>query len=148
MNVAVAKAVKLSILSLPAHLPIVRAAAEKVCQMVGFDELQIGKIVLSIDEALTNVIKHAYGQTEDKPIDVELIPTSKPVGLRICVRDYADGVDVTEIRARNVGQMRPGGFGVRIMNECMDSVEYALAPGGGTVLTMIKSITGDDGGVG
>ena len=62
------KAIELRIFSLPAHLPPVRAAIEKVCEMIGFDATAIGKIVLSVDEALTNVIKHAYRGAGDQAI--------------------------------------------------------------------------------
>ena len=39
----------------------------------------------------------------------------------------------------DLADIRPGGLGVHIMTECMDSVEFAPADGGGTLLTMTKS---------
>ena len=66
MNIPPDRPVRLGILSLPAHLPIVRAATEKVCELIGFDEHSASAVVLSVDEALTNVIRHAYHGADDK----------------------------------------------------------------------------------
>ncbi len=135
------RAVKLDILSTAGHLPIVRAATEKACEMVGFDSESTGKIVLSVDEALTNIIKHAYQGSDDQPIEIELTPFDRDDkrGLRICVRDYGVVADPSEIKSRDLEDVRPGGLGVHIMNECMDHVEYHPAPDGGTLLTMTKT---------
>ena len=142
MNSLTEKPIKLCIFSLPAHLPVVRAAMEKVCEMVGFDADAIGNVVLSVDEALSNVIKHAYSGAEDQPIEVELTPfeASQQRGVRIRLRDYGRCVDPGEIKSRNLADVRPGGLGVHIINECMDHVEFAPAEGGGTQLIMTKIV--------
>ena len=134
--------VKLSILSTPQHLCVVRAAAEALCRSLGFDEQSATHVVLSVDEALTNVIRHAYDGAEDQPIEVELagLDASQGEGLRICIRDHGRAVDPGAIRSRDLDDVRPGGLGVHIMNECMDCVEYRRAEGGGTVLTMTKRL--------
>ena len=140
--------VRLVIRSCPSHLPIVRAATEKMCDLVGFDERTAGRVVLSVDEALTNVIRHAYGGADDRPIEIEMapLPGPEPPGLRIVLRDYGPAVDPEDIRPRDLDDVRPGGLGVHIMRHCMDEVEYAEAPGGGTLLTMIKRVGDDDEG--
>jgi anti-sigma regulatory factor (Ser/Thr protein kinase) len=136
------KPVKLSISSTPGHLCVVRAAAEALCRALGFDEQAATHVVLSVDEALSNVIRHAYGGAEDQPIEVELgaMDASQGVGLRICIRDHGRSVDPAAIRSRDLDDVRPGGLGVHIMNECMDCVEYRPGEGGGTVLTMTKRL--------
>ena len=136
------KPIRLSILSTPAHLPVVRAALEKMCEAIGFDAEAVGKIVLSADEALANIIQHAYRGADDKPIDIELSPLVEEPhrGLRICIRDYGEHVDRSRIRSRDLADVRPGGLGVHIMTHCMDELEYRPADGGGTVLTMVKDI--------
>lgn len=142
MNLPLGKSVELKILSLPAHLPVVRAATERMCQMVGFDAEMTGGVVLSVDEALTNIIKHAYDKAEDRPIDIELAPfrNGRKQGLRIVLRDYGKVVDRSRIKSRDLSDIRPGGLGVHIINQCMDLVDYRPAAGGGTRLTMEKSI--------
>ena len=133
--------VRLTIASTPAHLPVVRAALERLCELMGFDEETRGGIVLSVDEALTNVIRHAYQGAPDKRIDV----TFRPVGgggaaLEVELRDWGTPVPPEQIRPRDLADVRPGGPGVHIMKNCMDEVSYAPAPEGGTLLKMIKRL--------
>jgi anti-sigma regulatory factor (Ser/Thr protein kinase) len=140
--------IKLWIFSTPAHLPIVRAATERLCGALGFDEQTTTRVILSVDEALSNVIRHAYGGAEDQPIEVELAPLGPPPaqGLRIRIRDHGRPVDAGRIRPRDLDDVRPGGLGVHIMTECMDHLEYRPAEDGGTVLTMFKRLSAAGGG--
>ena len=142
MNLPLNKPIRVSILSAPAHLPVVRAAVEELCKEVGFTADTTGKIILSLDEALTNIIRHAYGGAADKPIELELTPlgADDPKGLRILLRDYGQAVDRSQIKSRSLHHVRPGGLGVHIMSQCMDRVDYTAADGGGTTLTMIKNL--------
>ena len=142
------KTVQLTVFSLPAHLPVVRAATERMCQLIGFDADAAGKIVLSVDEAMTNIIKHAYQGADDKPIEIHLTPIRHRgrKGLRICLRDYGRVVDRSRIRSRDLADVRPGGLGVHIMSECMDQVDYRAAEGGGTLLTMLKLLASPEEG--
>ena len=128
--------------------PVVRAAVEKACRMVGFKECIIGRVVLSVDEALANIIKHAYEGDQDQPIKVELRPfrNGDGAGLRVRLRDYGLVVDRSKIKSRDLADVRPGGLGVHIMTDCMDVVEYQPADGGGTLLTMEKRIQLDEEG--
>jgi len=136
------KPLRLSICSSPTHLPVVRAALEKMCETIGFDAEAIGKVILSADEALTNVIKHAYRGAEDRTIDIELTPLCEGPcpGLRIRIRDYGQYVDPSRIRSRDLDDVRPGGLGVHIMTQCMDELEFRPAEGTGTILTMTKRV--------
>jgi anti-sigma regulatory factor (Ser/Thr protein kinase) len=142
------KPIRMVIFSTPEHLPIVRAATERMCALIGFDADHVTRAVLSVDEAMTNIIRHAYAGADDQPIEVELtaVGTDPPEALRICIRDYGRTVDPDTIRSRDLADVRPGGLGVHIMNECMDSLEYRQAEGGGTMLTMIKRLPAAEGG--
>jgi len=140
--------VKLTICSTPEHLSVVRAATEKVCRAIGFDEKGTTQVILSVDEALTNVIRHAYGGREDQPIDIELAADREAPagGVRIRIRDYGSFTGPVAARRPEPQALRPGGLGVYIMQECMDLVEYERADGGGTLLTMLKRLPPPDGG--
>ena len=134
--------VKLSILSTPDHLPVVRAALERLCALIGFDEASVGDVVLAVDEALTNVIRHAYDGRADRPIEVTLRPLSpgESPRLEIRLRDWGRQTDLARIKSRDLDEIRPGGLGVHIMKRCMDSVRYDHVPDGGTLLTMVKAL--------
>ena len=140
MNPPPDQTIEMRIASAPGHLPVVRAATGKVCELIGFDEDATGGIILSVDEALANIIKHAYQGAADQPIEIQWTPFSNKdgLGLRICLRDHGRVVDRAQIKSRDLKDVRPGGLGVHIMHECMDEVDYAPAEGGGTLLTMVK----------
>lgn len=142
------QSIDIRILSTPGHLPVVRAAMEKVCEMAGLDSDAAGHVVLSVDEALANIIRHAYDNAADQPIEVSIQVTGRPPErtLRIRLRDYGRVVDPAEIRSRDLADIRPGGLGVHIIKECMDGMEYRPAEGGGTLLTLTKALAGCDDG--
>ena len=117
-----------------------RSALEKFCQHLGFDEEATHRVVLSVDEALTNVIRHAYDGDAEQPIEIDLTPLgdSGSEGLSVRLRDYGKTVDPSKIRSRDLSDVRPGGLGVYIMNTCMDRVQYRPAKGSGTELILVK----------
>jgi len=142
MNLVPRKPIELRFRSSPAHLPVVRAAIEKICELLAMDDETVGAVVLSVDEAITNVIKHAYKGNDDKPIDVTLTPVGVdgPHALTITLGDRGKYVDPATFKPRDLADVRPGGLGVHIILECMDEVTYAPREGGGTLLTMTKTL--------
>jgi anti-sigma regulatory factor (Ser/Thr protein kinase) len=133
---------RMTILSRPGNLPGVRKEAERICGELGFDAAATGAVMLSVDEALSNIIRHCYHGREDQRIDIEFTASGRPPeSLRIVLRDYGKFVDPATIKSRDLADVRPGGLGVHIINNCMDHVHYAPAEGGGTVLTLIKRIS-------
>ncbi len=133
----------IQICSQPSYLPVVRAALGKLCENIGFDGDTAGQVVLSVDEALTNIIRHACGGDPDQVIEIEFFPCCDPghEGLEIILRDYGKAIDPDQIKPRDLDEVRPGGLGLHIMKECMDIVEYTQAEGGGTRLRMFKNLT-------
>ena len=51
-------------------LCVVRAMLQKAAEVLQFQEADSRAIVRSVDEALTNVIRHAYGGREGLPIEL------------------------------------------------------------------------------
>ena len=133
------QALQLSIHSDPKELHDVRDSVERFVLDTGMGDENALTVVLALDEALTNVIRHAYDGQSDQPIDITVVPMDNE--LSVIVRDYGKVADRSKIHSRDLDDVRPGGLGVHIMNECMDSVEYLPAPeGGGTILVMTKMI--------
>ena len=143
--------VALRILSDPAYLCVVRAAAERFCLLSGFDAPVAQSIGLALDEALANVIKHGYSSRPNQPIhiDFQMRPAGEgPAGsaradgasdeLFICVRDYGQQVSASQISSRSLDDIRPGGLGVHIMRSVMDRVEYRKRGLTGMELIMTK----------
>lgn len=133
--------ITLSITSNPKSLPVVRSAAEKMARLEHFGDRAIHELVLAIDEALANVIKHGYKGANDQPIHIELSPVTRNdgrKGISVSVRDHCKQVDPTTIQGRDLDEIRPGGLGVHIIRAVMDEVEYSCPAEGGMLLRMVK----------
>ncbi|HNX26941.1 MAG TPA: ATP-binding protein [Phycisphaerae bacterium] len=122
----------------PAALGEVRRKIDDFVARVGLGDEEAGEIVLSMDEALTNVIRHAYEGRTDRPIEISLIDDGETICVEI--RDYGIQVPVGKIHSRDLGDVRPGGLGVHIMHECMDCVKFLPQKNGGTLLVMKKCV--------
>lgn len=134
--------VRMRVVSHPLHVAAVRAAVERACGDMGFDHECAAQVGLCVHEALANIIEHAYEGRHDRPIDVEIGPsTEKQVeGIRLVLRDYGRPVDPGQLRRTASGPSEEGGYGVRIIKTCMDAVDYERAGEGGTRLTMTKRL--------
>ena len=132
--------IRLTISSSPAHLAVVRGAVDGLCRSIGFGDECVTHVVMSVDEALSNVIRHAYDGAEGEPIEIELDWTEARNGVRISIHDRGRTARPEAFGLRGLGELRPGGLGLHIMTECMDCIEYRPAEGGGTGLTMTKRL--------
>ena len=124
----------------PAELPRVRAALHAAVDQTGFGAEEAAQIILAIDEALTNIIRHGYGGPCGKPIDIGLVSLSEGgrAGIRVTIRDFGRQVDPAVICGRDLDDVRPGGLGVHIIRSVMDEVNYGRAEEGGMRVTMKK----------
>jgi anti-sigma regulatory factor (Ser/Thr protein kinase) len=102
----------------------------------GFDDCATELMVLALDEACTNVIRHAYAH-ERKPVRLEMSGLRRLV--RFVLRDYGRSCDPSKIKSRALEDIRPGGLGVHIIKQAFDSVTYSpQAKGTRLVLEKIR----------
>lgn len=99
----------------------VRHSARSFLKKCDFDESSIELLVLGLDEACTNIIRHAYGHHE-KPVRLEMERLRDRV--RFVLRDYGRSCDPKCIRSRALEDVRPGGVGVYIIQQVFDYVKY------------------------
>lgn len=118
------------------QLADVRAHARNFLQGSRFDEESTARIVMALDEACTNIIRHAQ-HGESKPIKLEMRWLKNR--LRLTLRDFGSPCDPESIKAREWDEDRPGGLGVAIIQKVFDRVEYA-PQSRGTRLTLEKSL--------
>lgn len=126
------------ILSRPELLAPVRAMLEKLAARIGFDETACGHLALAIDEALTNIIRHGYNNNPDQNIWISAWELSDPTGLRIQIDDLAPQIEVSQLKGRDLDDIRPGGLGVHLIHSLMDLVQFSKRPGGGMRLIVEK----------
>lgn len=137
--------VRIELLSKPVYLCAVRDFMRQVCRRHGFHDDQTAQIVLAVDEALANVMKHGYANHPDGHIWVAIAPfmqSQRGPGLRIVIEDAAKQVDLASIKSRDLAEVRPGGLGVHIIKQVMDEATYAHREGGvGLRLTLVKHLS-------
>jgi len=122
-----------------ARLAEVRRAVERAARAAGCSAECARDVVMAVDEACQNVIRHAYGGECDEPIELEIRRDGDRLVLRL--RDHAPPVDPARVRPRDLDDVRPGGLGVHFIRELMDDTRFLPSPaGGGNLLQMIKRV--------
>jgi sigma-B regulation protein RsbU (phosphoserine phosphatase) len=123
----------------PVNLKMVRSKVCEVLQSLKFDEATEQQLVLCLDEAVTNIYRHAYNN--DKSGNIDLSFKLQNNTLVFYLRDYASLVYDNSIKPRDLTQTRPGGLGINIIDSVMDSWEFATPKDGyGNLLIMKKEL--------
>jgi sigma-B regulation protein RsbU (phosphoserine phosphatase) len=125
--------------AVPEALADIRDLIRNRAAAAGFTEMPMGDLVLAVDEACQNIIRHGYGGAPGG----EIIVTIGREGERLAVllRDFAKTVDPAKIKPRDLNDIRPGGLGVHFIREVMDEVAFLPPPDGrGNLLRLAKTI--------
>ncbi len=123
----------------PERLRLLRAGVAAAAESCGFAGDDLCDVVLAVDEACQNVIRHAYKDRTDGVLLVALL--RDPANLIILVRDYAPSVDVSAVKSRDLDDVKPGGLGVHLMHQVMDECGFLPPPSGqGNLLRMAKRL--------
>lgn len=130
--------VRLQLLSRPELLAPVRALVNAMAMRCGLDDLAACHLVLAMDEALTNVIRHGYGGRPDGMIWITLGCLASGDGLRIEIEDRARTVDPAALKGRELDDIQPGGLGMHLMSSLVDRYEHAPRTGGGMRVLLEK----------
>ena len=126
---------KLELQSNPESLCVVRAALESAAEVLHFPDSDARAIVRSVDEALANVVRHAYGGRSGLPIEVFCKKVrrggadGKQGGLEIVLEDEGAPPDPKKFKSRPLDEIRPGGLGLHFIRESMDVVEFRRKKG-------------------
>jgi anti-sigma regulatory factor (Ser/Thr protein kinase) len=137
---------KIELTSDPQMLCVVRAALEHFTAVFGLCESEVRSVVLAVDEALTNIIRHAYHGQPDKPIEVSCRRiyrqngAARDPGLEIVLIDRGTPANPKKMQSRPLDEVRPGGLGLHFIKKSMDIVEYKHIAGGNR-LRLVKFLT-------
>jgi serine/threonine-protein kinase RsbW len=119
----------------PSTLAPVRQQVEAFTEKAGFDFDARGQIVLVVNEAMANVMRHAYNGAADRPIEVSAEDTGD--ALRIDVRDWGSGENPDCQQRSEHDPHTPGGLGLICLKQFMDEVKFNPQPDG-MKLTMVR----------
>jgi anti-sigma regulatory factor (Ser/Thr protein kinase) len=103
----------------------------------------ISEIQTAVDEACTNVIKHAYAE-KDGTIDITCEVQDN--NFVVTIRDKGKPFDPYSVPLpdleTDVDERRIGGLGIYLMRTLMDDVSYSFDAAEGNTLVMKKMLTG------
>jgi len=116
-------------------LVLAREFVANAARVFGFAEDDVNNIALAVDEACTNIIKHAYHYATDKEIDI-IISMKRPE-FEIVIQDAGNHFDPTRVPVPDmkeyISHYKRGGLGMYLMKKLMDKVEYTKQPRKNTV---------------
>ncbi len=112
----------------PNRLKLIRRVVAESAALAGLSEDKSADLVLAVDEALQNVIRHAYRGPSDKPVDIDI--TREEGYLVVRITDYAPPVDQSRIRPRALDDVRPGGLGTHFIQSVLDGHQFEEPPPG------------------
>ena len=129
---------RLKLQSDPGLLCAVRGAVERLTESFGFSAPECRAVTRAVDEALTNIIRHAYCGRADRPIELIIRsihgrfvqrPGSPKAakGLEILLCDRGTAIKPDQMCMRALEEVRPGGLGLHFIQQSMDIVEYTRA---------------------
>ena len=123
------------------RLIAVREFVSTAARAFGFGDEDVSKIALAVDEACTNVIKHAYRFDPTKTLTIT-VRRRENGAFQVAIRD--EGLDFEPAHVRTpdmkeyLSHFRRGGLGMYLMKSLMDKVEYDIHPGRKNEVRLIK----------
>jgi serine/threonine-protein kinase RsbW len=117
---------QISVAASTKNLAEVRQFVAEHANSEGFSSKEVSDLCLAVDEAYTNIIKHAYKYDDTKTVHIDLEFDSDKIC--VCLKDQGEGFDRNDYKMpdiRNQIKMKKrGGMGVYLIHKLMDSVKY------------------------
>ena len=112
----------------------------EVARAGGFGSRDIYNIQLAADEAVSNIIEHAYEGVKNGVLEISC--GVKDGAITIVMVDYGKSFDSSAIPLpdfkADLSERKIGGLGIFLMRKLMDEVHYESRRDKSNVLTMIK----------
>lgn len=143
------KCVQLRVPAETEYLELIRQVVHGVALRMGFGPQEAAEVEMSVDEACTNVIVHAYGRppgqklapgAPDDAIDLQIVFC--PEKIAILILDRAKPFtpeDLGELEIKeHLAQRKGHGLGIYIIKRFMHEVKYTYKPGRGNELQLVR----------
>jgi serine/threonine-protein kinase RsbW len=133
---------KLEINSRTENLAEIREFINSAAAESGFSKEAIDNIILAVDEACTNIIKHAYKYFPDGKIVLNLKTDKKTFTIDIIDygKSFEPGLVPNPDLQKYFNEKRVGGLGMYLMKSLMDEVKYISVPGKYNQVSLTKNL--------
>jgi anti-sigma regulatory factor (Ser/Thr protein kinase) len=122
--------------SCPSQMSAIRERVRTSATEFGFDEETVPRLVLAVDEACTNIIRHAYQGKTDCKIEMDISHDASQWEVRL--RDYGKKCDPSKLKGRELEDVRPGGLGLFFIKQAFDEVLFDPSTEVGSCLILRK----------
>jgi len=125
------------------HLAAVREiVGEMVCRSSYPTKKDVSIITLAVDEAVANIMEHAYRDDVEGKMEIELEISADGEQFVVVLRDRGTPFDPASVAApdikEHVSEGRKHGLGLALMRSVMDEVSYTFVEGGANELRMVR----------
>ena len=123
------------------NLAFVRHFIEENAKNAGISNDMINQIVLSVDEACTNVIKHTHKYDESQEIEIENKNSTDKFVVILKYKGSEFDPNNKELPNMNdyFKKYKVGGLGIPLMKKFMDEIEYKHINPDTNVLVLVKN---------
>jgi serine/threonine-protein kinase RsbW len=133
---------QISITSDTRYLSTIREFISRMIRQSALPPEEGNKVILAVDEAVTNIIEHGYENVANGPIDISV--EFDTALFRVIVRDSGRRFNPDTIADPDIMEhVRLGkkkGLGIFLMRQIMDEVRYMFREGVKNEVTLTKYI--------
>ncbi|MDQ1256450.1 MAG: serine/threonine-protein kinase RsbW [Candidatus Hydrogenedentes bacterium] len=140
--------IRIEVQSDPRLLRAVRALAGGYLGSLDMDAERVNEIVLAVDEACTNAIRHSYGGRKDGLLTLTFRHADDTVEIELCDEGKpvpAECLTPRELQVTDLSALKPGGLGLSLMRQAFDEVEFCPGEEKGNRVTMRLKLAVPDG---
>ena len=135
---------ELRVKSKTANLSVIRDFVSENALNAGIPMTKVEDIMLAVDEACTNIIKHAYKLSPEGEIIIKIDYDKEK--FTITIIDYGksfqpESVPLPDLQ-KYYREHKVGGLGIYLMRSLMDDVKYTSVPGKYNQVLLSKNING------
>ncbi|HEX9652638.1 MAG TPA: ATP-binding protein [bacterium] len=133
------KAIELAIPSLLGYEKVAMDAAAAVAQIMGFHKSRIEDLRTAVSEACINAIEHGNRLKKDTTVLITLRISKK--SLEVNIKDEGKGIGrkirIPKIEKQIAGDDDPRGWGIFLIKNLVDELEFKNLPNEGSVTRMV-----------
>jgi len=122
------------------NLAPLRSKLRSLLELAGFDEKGSHDVLLSVDEVLTNVIRHSLGggALEGAKQKIRISFADQGECIEVQVEDQGPCFDPRTLPDPKLPSEKPGGLGIYLVRSLMDRIDYEPLKPQGNRLRLVK----------
>ena len=111
----------------PAGYGILQIAEKALHNLLILHEVELTVIddcEVALQELLTNIVEHSYGDNQDKTIEIRLWVDRKHLIIEVKDNGAPANIAIESIAATDSGELQASGYNLAVVEAIMDEVQY------------------------